>query len=456
MGGGNIGNANGLVHVAMLGWIPLCLVLFLVLKRERAVAAGIVTGMLLLPNYVYPLSGIPDFDKYFAINMGVLLGALVFDLQRILTFRPRWVDLPIAGLVLAPLFSVLSNDRQIYEGLAGSFNYFVRWGVPWLLGRLYISTPAGLRALAVAMVCGALIYLPFCAFEAKMSPLLHSIVYGIKLKSFKHAQRGLFWRPNVFMEHGLMCALFLGMAALAAFWLWQSGARKRLLGMPMGLVTALCVTGCVGANSSNALLMMTLGAGILWLGKKKRWSWPLLLLACGPPTYLTLRHGFQWEAEEVIRFAETVFGRRGAISLHVRFANEAQMDVRCWEKPWFGWADFNEFTGNTGRTEGPMSKKTFVTVDSMWLLYLGLWGRWGLAALFLMLLLPAYLVWKRLPAWAWDHPELGLGVALAVMALLFACDSLLNAFEQPMYVLAAGGAAHLFGTREGRRTWEVR
>ena len=210
-----------IVHLVMGGWYPICFALFIFLKPERAVATGLVTGFLLLPKASYDFPGFPNYDKALSIVLGVFVAALLFDSGRLLTWRPRSVDLPMGILCLAPFLSAVINGDGAYEGISNSFDFSMRWGLPWILGRIYFHDFEAQKFLAATVVAGALIYLPFALYEVKMSPQLHKLVYGVPLKSFKHAMRsGGLWRPNVFISHGLAYGLYNGIAAMLAFWLW--------------------------------------------------------------------------------------------------------------------------------------------------------------------------------------------------------------------------------------------
>jgi hypothetical protein len=436
----------------MAGWYPLCFVLFVLLPPARAVAAGLVLGFLLLPNVVYVLPGLPNYDKGLAIVLGVGFGALLVDARRLLRFRPSWIDLPVVVLCAAPFFSSLAAGSGAYDGCSKAFDFTVRWALPWLLGRTYFTDFESQRSLALAIVVGALVYVPFALWEVKMSPQLHSQVYGVALRSFKHAHRAFgLWRPNVFVSHGLAYALYNALAALLALWLWHTRTVRQLFSLPMGLVAGVLVAMAFAAQSSNAILLMLVGTACLIAGGRYRRAFPVILLVIAPPVYVAMRQALRWDGRELVAVAETVFGRARAQSLDVRIESEATLRDRILERPWFGYNDFKEFTGNRGREveESP------ILVDSRWLLYLGLYGVFALGGLWAMQLLPAWLVWRRLPPEWWNHPALAPAAALAVASLLVTLDGLLNAFEIQAFTAGAAGVAHLLGTREGRRLWQA-
>jgi hypothetical protein len=449
---GQTGNYGFTVDAVMAGWYPLCFVLFMLLPAARAVAVGLVTGFLLLPNVVYSLPGMPNYDKGLAIVLGVGVAAFLCDNARLLAFRPRWVDLPIAFLCLAPFFSAVVNGDGAYRGASNAFDFTVRWALPWLFGRLYFAEFEAQKYLALAVIVGALIYVPFALWEIKMSPQLHREFYGVMLRSFKHAHRAFgLWRPNVFVSHGLAYALYNSLAALCAFWLWHTKAVRRVWGFPMGAVVAVLCGLTVLVQSSNAILLLGLGMLVLLLGTRNRVAFPMIALVLVPPIYVTVRQGLRWDGEQLVEVAKEVFGPTRAKSLDVRIEAEKFLADRIVERPWFGFDDFKEFTGNKGREveENP------VLVDSRWILYLGLYGVFALVGLWGMQLLPPMLLWRKLPPEFWSHPLFAAAAVLGVASLLITLDGLLNAFEIQAFTAGAGGVAHLLGTKEGRRQWQT-
>lgn len=447
-----MGNYGIVVDVVMAGWYPLCFLLFMLLPPPRAVAAGLVAGFLTLPNVTYDLPGMPNYDKGLAIVLGVGLAAMLCDHARFFAFRPRAIDVPVLLLCLAPFCSAVVNGDGAYRGASNAFDFLVRWALPWLLGRLYFADFEAQKHLALAVIVGALVYVPFALWEIKMSPQLHREFYGVMLRSFKHARRGFgLWRPNVFVSHGLAYALFNSLAALCAFWLWRTKSVVRVWGFPMSLVVAVLFALTFAAQSSNAILLLFLGIACLLLATRHRLAFPVIVLVLLPPAYVTMRQGLRWDGKELVALAERVFGQRRAISLNVRIESEALLRDKILERPWFGYDDFKAFTGNKGREveESP------VLVDSRWLLYLGLYGAFALAGLWAMQLLPPFLLWRRLPPEHWSHPALAAAAVLGVASLLITLDGLLNAFEIQAFTAGAGGVAQLLGTREGRRLWQV-
>jgi hypothetical protein len=78
-----------LIYIALVGWIPLTLLLFMALPPQRAVIIGVVGGWLVLPPASIPIPGFPDYDKIMAPIASVILATLIFQPNRLLAFRPK-------------------------------------------------------------------------------------------------------------------------------------------------------------------------------------------------------------------------------------------------------------------------------------------------------------------------------------------------------------------------------
>src|SRR5438105_15401416 len=83
-----------LVPLTLFGWIPCVLALFALLPPRRAVITAFLAAWLFLPMAGYKVPGLPGYTKMSATALGVLMGAAIFDTDRLLAFRPRWIDVP--------------------------------------------------------------------------------------------------------------------------------------------------------------------------------------------------------------------------------------------------------------------------------------------------------------------------------------------------------------------------
>ena len=101
---------NIFAFIALIGMVPLTLLLFTLLPARRAVVTSAIGSWLFLPATGIHLPGIPDYSKATAATAGILLGTLVFEPNRLMAFRPRWFDLPMLLWSLCPFVSSVSNE----------------------------------------------------------------------------------------------------------------------------------------------------------------------------------------------------------------------------------------------------------------------------------------------------------------------------------------------------------
>ena len=107
-------------YLALFGWIPAVTVMFALMPIKRAAATAVIGGWLLLPPLTIRISNFPDYSKVTATSIGLVLGSLFFGFQSIISFRPRWFDVPMVLWCFINLASSLSNNLGIYDGLAQS------------------------------------------------------------------------------------------------------------------------------------------------------------------------------------------------------------------------------------------------------------------------------------------------------------------------------------------------
>ncbi|WP_428937826.1 O-antigen ligase domain-containing protein [Fontivita pretiosa] len=429
---------NIAVPILLFGWIPLVVVLFAGLPSRRAVIAAFLLAWLFLPVAEYRIPGLPDYTKMSATCLGVMLGTMLFDLPRLLSFRPNWIDLPMAIWCACPLASSLSNGLGVYDGLSAVLNQFTAWGLPYLIGRLYFTDAASLKELAVGIFVGGLLYVPLCLYEIRMSPQLHAMLYGYHQHSFAQTIRWGGWRPTVFMQHGLMVGMWMCMASLVGLWLWMSGSVRRVCGMPMGwLLPPLLITAIL-CKSTGALALLVLG---LWALLTARWLrsslavWVLLMLS---PLYMTLRAGGQWSGQNLVSLAESLTGPQRAGSLQYRMHNEDLLAARALQRPLFGWGGWGR-----ARVKDETSGRDISVTDGLWIIALGNHGVAGLASLTASMLLPGMMLCLRRSVGEWSMPAFGPAAVLAVVVTLYMIDGVPNAMVNPVFILSAGALGAL-------------
>ncbi len=424
------------VQVVMFGWIPFVIGLFLALPSRIAVIAAFVLGWLFLPVAGFAIEGFIDYNKVTAINIAVLLCAGLLDTRRFLALRPSWVDVPIAVFCLTPFFSSIANGLGPYDGASAALSWLIMWGAPYLLGRAYFADLAGQKLLAIGIVLGGIVYIPLCLYEARLSPQLHNLFYGYHQHKFIQTIRGDTYRPMVFMFHGLMVAMWMAAGTLAAFWMWSTGALRRLLWLPMWCWAGLLLFTTVACKSLGAVALLMGGLGALFFTKWTRMRIALAAVVLAAPTYMAMRTVGGWSGAELVQFAGMVSGDRAA-SIQFRLDNENMLVEKAFERPMFGWAGWGRSRVTDDRGDD------ISTTDGMWVIAFGNFGLVGLASQTLVLLLPPLLLLWRCPAEQWGSRVFAPAAALATLLALYQVDCLFNAMLNPIYVVVAGGVGGL-------------
>lgn len=427
------------VYVALLGWFFVVPAFFLLLPPRRAIIAAFLGAWLFLPVGGIAIGGLPNVDKMWMTSVGALVGVLMFDAGKLFAFRPRWYDLAIVGLCASPFFSSISNGLGVYDGLSYSFEKCVNWGLPYLFGRIYFNNLRALRELAIGILIGGLIYVPLSLYEVRMSPQLHRMVYGYFPHVWAQTKRFDGWRPQVFMPHGLALGFWLAAATLVCLWLWQSRSVRMIARIPMWVWLIPLVITTILCKSVNGWAVLAIGVAALPFLIARRPILPRRLVMVAviaiAPTYMFVRTTKLWQGEVAVPFVATFIHPDRARSLEYRLEAEELLIERAMQRPIFGW-------GGWGRHR-VINERGYdiATTDGQWIIQFGKHGLFGLCTWAAVLLLPPWLLARRLPPEVWPSPLAAPSIVLAVILALYAVDSLLNAMPNPLFVLTTGGLA---------------
>lgn len=478
---------TALVDPVLLLWIPIVLLLFRRLPPHRAVIAGVVAGMLFLPEiHMYKImADAPDpkvvliikLTKENAVCFSVFLGVFLFDFKQLKTFQPHWYDLPILVWCLSPFFANLNNDVSVYDSFAATRDITLIWGIPYFLGRIYFTDPDRFRDLAVGLIAGGLVYAPLCLFEIFTYPTMHFRLYGFHANDPSQLIRYGGFRPIVFMEHGLAVGMWMVAVTMLALWLWSTGTMKRFpLGrgrsMPMWAVVALLLFTTALVKSTGALLLGVVG--IIGLFQVRLIRWPILMtvLITFSPIYIMGRtlsgsepvgwmHS-NFSDEDLTRLEQKAFrkpllgvgGFTGhdffkflnqfvppdrTSSLRFRLKFEDFLMEHDFKKPFFGWGD-----RGAARVKNKKGDDVAVT-DGLWIITLGNYGFVGLTALWATMLLPSFRFLWNYRASLWKQPAYAAAAVSAMILGLYMIDCLTNAMINMIYVLLVGGLAGFKG-----------
>jgi len=415
--------------LALYIWLPISIYLFFKYPAQRAAMLGFIGAWMFLPQGYISISPLPDYDRMAAACYGIFVGAMIFDAPRLTTFRPSWIDIPII------LFCLSLPVTQVANGISPispTFNQIVVWGAPYFVGRLYFNNLDGLRKLAIGIVIGGLIYIPFCLVEGVMGPLLHEKVYGYNaFDDWSQARRFGGWRPVVFMNHGLMTAMWMLTATLTGLWLWKTKVIKKIKGKPFKPLVFFLLLVFINCRSTGAWVLLLFGWLVLVACSFLKTNFPMLLLVAIAIFYLSVAVTGSATAEQLTDPLRAIFPEDRIASVYFRLINEEILGEHARNKMLLGWG------ASGGNRVGD------AVTDSLWIIVFGVQGVVGIITWAAALLLPVIRFCARYPASSWKHPKVAPAAVLAVCLNLYFIDCLLNAMINPVFTLVAGGLSGL-------------
>jgi hypothetical protein len=433
-------------------WAVASPLLFRLLPGRDAAIACLVLGWALLPVAPFPPTALADasreasahavalptsmlVNKATAIGLGCLAGLILFDRRTFGRLRFDRFDLPIVAWCLAPMASTASNGLPLSEGLSQVRYLALAWGGPYLMGRAYLADAESRGRFAVALAAGGLAYLPLCLLEVVAGPSAYRVAYGPHPYEFEGAARLLGHRPLGFQEHGNQLGMWMASSAVAATWLWASGAVKRPGGIPGGLLAASLIGATLLCQSHASILLMGLALLPLPIARVSRGQAPwkgaaavVVGLGASVAFLLAARRGFHLGALRVD--AAHFFRGISKSSFTWRLARSEEFLPIAMQRPWLGWA----------RADWKPGGVPFVNPVNLplGLLALGMYGVVGLAAMTATWIVPlALAIGRRHPS----RPGPGGGATGAMIALV--AITFLDSFSNSTVILpilaAVGG-----------------
>lgn len=422
------------VLLMLIGWPIVSLILFLAMPPRKAVTASLFAGWLVLPQAKIQLTGLPDYTRTTAVVVGIVLGILIFDYGRILSIRLKLFDIPAVVLCLSPFFSSLSNGLGYYDGISAVVTSLTWYGIPYLIGRIYFCDQVGMHKLATGLAIAMLFYIPLILFEIRMSPQFHKHVYGFHQIPYHMMWRLGWYRPMVFLRHGLELGGLLSAATLTAIWLWRTRSASKFGWLPAGFASLALLIVCLLCRALNGYIVLILGLGALYLGTFFKARLVLVLLIMLPQVYVFGRISTNWDAAPLVEVVQLIDQDR-ARSLQSRISHEITLIDKALQRPLLGWSGYNRNRADD-LAAGAMGHRSIT--DSFWIIIFGKYGLIGLLSTGMVLLLPTALLTRRLPIANWSNPVYAPASALSLVMLGFTIDCLANAMISPIYFLISG------------------
>ncbi len=430
--------------LALLSWPLIALVLFSRLPPLLAIIWATLLPYMFLPEaFEVELPGLPDLDKTAIIAGGLILSLLVYRSKLKLAFpdvpgKVESITLRLfiwltSLIIFVGLFvTVMSNREMLFYGETviiaarpwDAFSNVVKWFlilVPFWIAMRYMARPEAHQALLRAFVIGGLCYSALMLIEIRLSPQLHTWVYGYFQHSFiQHVRGG--YRPIVFMEHGIWVGFFIFMALLSAVGLSKTTKDRKWVWAALWIFIILLWSRNLGAV---AVAVLTIGV-FLGFGRRAQ-RWFLCIIAVFVLFFPAFRQAQLVPTQQILNLASSISEDR-AQSLSFRFENEDELLAHAWEKKWSGW-------GGWGRERVYDHRGRYTTTpDGLWIVTLGQRGWIGYLGLFGLLTLPV--MWLALSKRIKDIPQPTL--ALAFIAAGNLIYMIVNATMTPIGLLVFG------------------
>jgi hypothetical protein len=453
-------NANAFAYAALLAWIPVSILAFRSFRPALAASLVLLGGMLFLPDDVaFDAPAVPPLGKDNITTLCLLAGAMLSCRDRLAKARPgRGPDLLILGLIASGIVTAaLNTDRPVYGGhvatpmslydsVSMGIRSFLRFGLPFFLGRALFRSSRDLRELLTLLAAAGLLYSLLALIEVRLSPQLHNWIYGFHPNPFRLSKRtGGGFRPMVFMPGGIALGIFFASSTLAAATLWK--ARLPIFRVGSGLASGYLLGILVLCRSLAALVYSAALVPLIMLCRPRQLAGIALLLCALIASYPVIRATGLFPTGTLVDLARS-YDEQRAVSLAFRFDNEDQILAKARERLLFGWGSFGR---NQVRSEETGAQRS--TSDGFWIIILSSRGLVGWACVFGLLLLPPVFACRRLGRIPSRRDQV-LVVGLVMIVVMRSLDMLPNGFYTSLPLFLAGTLLGVIPslTRKGQRS----
>lgn len=384
-------------------------------------------------------------DKTLIPNLAVLVWALVFARFKVIALPRNKVLIGLMMLyIMSPFFTMLTNQEPLqlsvsvlpgmtyYDGLSIVFKQLIEI-IPFIVGYNAFKTESDLHEVLKALVMAALAYSILILWEVRVSPQLHSQIYGFFPHSFAQQFRAGGFRAVVFLGHGLVVAIFVAISAVAAIGLWRN--RTRIWGIPGIAYSAYLMFVLILCKSVGALVLAVAVGLATYLLRFRTIISILAISGLIIVAYPALR-GANLIPINTIASISADFSSDRASSLQTRIDNEEILLKKAAQKPIFGWGSWGRDRVYKTHWTGKFDYDTTVT-DGTWIIVICTFGWAGYIACFGILAYPTARAFRYRRQFA-KFPSFVILLGVLVTNLF---DLLPNSSLTPLTWLIAGALA---------------
>ena len=431
---------NTIAYAALIIWPVLILALFASLRPAHALIWSLLGGYLVLPvNVAFDFPGVPALDKTSIPSVAALFAALLFVGARTVRLPREWWLMALMFLyVISPMLTVLTNRDPLvfgtlmlpglkpYDAFSTAAYHSINL-IPFLLAYNLLRTDRSrdylLRALVAAMLCYSLLML----VEIRLSPQLHTWIYGFFPHSFDQQVRDGAFRPVVFLGHGLLVAILTSMTVVGTTYFAQR--RAQIFGVSAWFWLVYLMGILVLCRSLGALILSAVALTVALLIRRSGVRLICALVAITVMVYPMMR-GADLVPVQTLADQVAAESRERAASFQTRIDNEDRLLERASQRPLFGWGGYGR-----NRVYDEYTGEDMSITDGTWIIIIGTNGWSGYLATFGLLCLPLVGAW-----WRGSHVS-AAGTALALVLAINLLDLLPNSSLTPLTWLLAGTLA---------------
>lgn len=448
-----------MIEIALIGWFPVTMMLFMLMKPHVAAAASLVFGVALLPSLrVISLPVISDLTQYTVPVMACLVMTLLLYPQKLISAQPgRSADALILAMIAGAFVTNVTNmDAQVFgpvvlpgmsvtDTVNDAFDMTFRWGAPFLLGRALVRTHEEATEVLMVLALAGLFYVPFVLIELRTGPYFHALVYGSQPSpaTFWHSLKYGGFRPVVLMNHGLTLSAFMLYTTIA--WVGLARLRAKPLRIPAGPITAVMIPVVALCKSRAVYIYGLLAIPMVFFARPRLQILVLSSIAAVIVAYPFLRSVDMVPVQMVADLAEEYGGYDAAQSFTQRIETEDEILTRTNERYFFGWGGYARYFVYDPVTGQPLS-----TMDGFWLIAFGAGGLFRFVTLFVFLLFPIAYAFRQLDRISVPSTQ-GLVCVLCWIVVLRTFDLLPNSTVDPYLTFLGGAICGVVKYESGRR-----
>ncbi len=435
---------NWFAYIAIGIWPIVAVWLFRTKPMQEATLWTILGGHMFLPvGTAIDFSMIPPLDKASIPALAAFIGCRFIAGKRIPIFgQNRLVSWLLLLYIVGPFITAELNDTPViqrarflpgmthYDALSAVAGQFIVF-IPFFIGRQFFRTYENQLLMFRTLVLASLGYSVLMLFEIRMSPQLHTWIYGyFPHSSFGQQVRYGGFRPVVFMGHGLLVSFFAAIALISATVLWQ--LKYKIRRFSPANVTYYLMLILVLCKSAASILYGFFALLLIKITKVKTQLRIAVILASMALLYPTMSIMNIFPHQPLLELVRSIDTER-AESMGVRFENERILLEHGRKNSFFGWGSWGR-----NRVYDVESGKDVTLTDGLWVITFSQFGWAGFIAEFGLLAIPVFSAKKAASKLANSHKELIMLAAHALLASLIIIDQLPNSSLAPWLWLLVG------------------